>query len=115
MKTDEVLKNVRNHYREHLEWCKKLTDEIAAYMSDNGYGCTVFVNDNLQIEISYNIPRGGPEPVSDLRTGFYNALMAYCDEDGLEWTYEESIVKKDYCLPKDYRTFYSERVVLDVE
>lgn len=115
MKTDEVLKGLRDSYRDHLELCKVLTDNIANYMSDNGFGCTVFVNDNLQIEVVYNIPRGGPGPISTLRIGFYNLLKAYCKENELEWVYEESIVKKDYCLPKEYMTFYSERVVLDVE
>lgn len=115
MKTNEVLKGLRDSYRDHLELCKILTDSIANYMSDNGFGCTVFVNDNLQIEVVYNIPRGGPKPVPILRDGFYGSLMAFCEINNLAWVFEESIVKKDYCLPKEYMTFYSERVVLDVE
>lgn len=115
MKTNEVLKNLRNHYREHLEWCKVLTDSIAAFMSDNGFGCTVFVNDNLQIEVLYNIPRGGIEPVSELRLNFYNCLSAFCKENDLVEVMEESVIKKDFCMPKDYINFYTERVVLDVE
>lgn len=115
MKTNEVLKNVRNHYREHLEWCKTLTDQIAAYLSDNGYGCTVFVNDNLQIEITYNIPRGGLEPVAALRLGFYETLTTFCKEHGLVEVEEESVIRKDFCMPKEYMNFYRERVVLDVE
>ena len=115
MKINEVLKNVRNHYREHLEWCKTLTDQIAAYMSDNGFGCTVFVNDNLQIEVLYNIPRGGPEPVPAFRESFYDTLLRFCDENGLVEVVEESVIKKDFCLPEEYMNFYRERVVLDVE
>ena len=115
MKTNEVLKQLRDHYKEHLSCCKTLTDTIAAYLSNNGYGCTVFINDNLQIEILYNIPRGGPEPVPTLRIGFYELLGEFCQENGLVEVVEESCVKKDFCLPKPYMNFYTERVVLDVE
>ena len=98
-----------------MSWCKILTDDIAAYLSDNGYGCTVFINDNLQIEITYNIPRGGPEPVPTLRLGFHDTLMAFCEVNGLVYVLEESCIKKDFCLPREYMNFYTERVVLDVE
>ena len=54
MKTNEVLIQLRHHYREHLSYCKQITNEIAAYMSNKGLGCTVFINDNLQIEIQYD-------------------------------------------------------------
>lgn len=115
MENNEVLKNLRNHYREHLEWCKTLTDNIAAYMSDNGFGCTVFINDNLQIEVIYNIPRGGPESVPDLRVAFYKTLMKFICKNGFVKVLEESTLKKDFCMPEPYVNFYTERVVLDVE
>lgn len=115
MKTNEVLNKLRHHYKEHLSYCKEITDEIAAYMANYGYGCTVFVNDNLQIEIQYNIPRGGPEPVTTLRLGFHVAIEKLCEENNLIQTESKSIIKKDYCLPEPYTDFYTEKIILDTE
>ena len=115
MKINEVLTQLRHHYKEHLSYCKQITNEIAAYMSNEGLGCTVFINDNLQIEIQYNIPRGGNKPIPKLRRIFYNTLAQLCEDYNLIEVESKSVTKRDFCLPEPYTDFYTEKVVLDIE
>lgn len=113
MNTDAMLKHIRHLYKQHLHWSNELTKRISTFFAEKGQGCTVLINENLQIEIEYMPPRDGRTPISTLIKDFHLNVSELCDKNILQCIYEKSEIYDDYLLPEEYSTFYVEKVILD--
>lgn len=102
-------------YKNHLEHSKNVITATSRYFAEQGQGCTVSINDNLQIEIQYKIPRADLTKISELRESFMDNVISFAQKNDFILLSSESITYNDYRLKEPYQTFFTEKVILDID